>query len=338
MSGKTFGGRWEIIRAIDEGGQAHIYHVKDLKIQDDKTYVLKRLKKAKRKERFEREIEALRSIESPYIEKVIDFNIRAGNDFYYVMPFYTEKTLESILNSLRGDFTRSFKIFIKICKGVQNAHTNKIPIIHRDLKPANILVDENDEPRIIDFGLCYLEDKERITFSQEQVGSRFYIPPECEIGRSKDIGRHTDIYSLGKILYAMISGGGKFPRERQDEDEFNLRKILGDKKVKYVTQIVNSCVKEKIGERLKNISDLLPIVEENLRLIEDGFFPVNYEDEFCRFCGKGKLQRFAQLRGSILKVENREMDILGHNIILWGCDNCGIVFLFKDDLYQMHQD
>ncbi len=338
MPGKTFGDRWEIIRPIDEGGQAHIYHVKDLKIQDDKTYVLKKLKKAKRKERFEREIEALRSIESPYIEKVIDFNISTGKDFYYVMPYYTEKTLESILNSLRGDYIRSFKIFIKICKGVQNAHTNKIPIIHRDLKPANILIDENDEPRIIDFGLCYLEDKERITFSQEQVGSRFYIPPESENGKSKDIGCHTDIYSLGKILYAMISGGGKFSRERQNEDEFNLMKILADKRVKYVTQIINACVKEKIGERLKNISDLLPIVEENLRLIEDGFFPVNYEDEFCRFCGKGKLQRFAQLRGSILKRGNREEDILGHNMILWGCPNCGIAFLFNDYTYKVHKD
>lgn len=337
MTGKTFGDRWEIIRPIDEGGQAYIYLVKDLKIQDDKNYVLKRLKKAKRKERFEKEIEALRSIESPYIEKVIDFNI-SGKDFYYVMPYYTEKTLESILNGLRGDFIRSFKIFIKICKGVQNYHANKIPIIHRDLKPSNILINENDEPRIIDFGLCYLDDKERITFSQEQVGSRFYIAPECEIGKSDEIGRHTDIYSLGKILYAMISGGGIFPRERQNEDEFNLRKILDDKRVKYVTQIINFCVKENIVERFENISDLLPIVEENLRLINDGFFPVNYGDEFCRFCGKGKLQKFAQLRGSILQRGNREEDILGHNMILWGCSNCGIAFIFNDNTYKVHKD
>lgn len=337
MSGKPFGDRWEIIRPIEEGGQAHIYLVKDLKTQDDNTYVLKRLKNAKRKERFEKEIEALRSIESPYIEKVIDFNIRTGKDFYYVMPYYTEKTLESILNSLSGDFIRSFKIFIKICKGVQNAHTNKTPIIHRDLKPSNILINENDEPRIIDFGLCYLDDKERNTFSQEQVGSRFYIPPECEIGRSESIGCHTDIYSLGKILYAMISQGGTFPREKQDEHRFNLREILGDKRVKYIMQIINSCVKDKIGERLKNISDLLPIVEENLSLIEDGFFPVNYGDEFCRFCGKGKLEEFGQLKGAILKRGSLADDIVRYNMKLWGCPKCGIVFLFKDDLYKEHK-
>jgi len=333
MSGKIFGDRWEIIRPIDEGGQAHIYLVKDLKIQDDKTYVLKRLKKAERKERFEQEIEALRSIESPYIEKVIDFNI-SGKDFYYVMPYYTEKTLETILNSLRGDFIRCLKIFIKICKGVQNSHTNRNPIIHRDLKPLNILIDENDEPKIIDFGLCYLEEKERITFSQEQVGSKFYIAPESEIGKSENIGCHTDIYSLGKILYAMISGGRIFPRERQNEDEFNLMKILADKRVKYVTQIINACVKEKIGERLKNISNLLPVVEENLRLIEDKFFPVNYGDEFCRFCGKGKLKEFGQLKGSILKKGSITEDISSWGIKLWGCPKCGIVFLFCNSIYE----
>jgi len=333
MSGKIFSDRWEIIRSIGEGGQAYIYLVKDLKIQDDKNYVLKRLKKTKRKERFEREIEALRSIESPYIEKVIDFNI-SGRDFYYVMPYYTEKTLESILKGLRGDFIRSFKIFIKICKGIQNPHTNKIPIIHRDLKPLNILINENDEPRIIDFGICHLDDKERITFSQEQVGSRFYIAPECEIGKSDEIGCHTDIYSLGKILYAMISGGRIFPRERQDEDEFNLKKILDDKKVKYVTQIINFCVKENIVERFENISDLLSIVEENLRLIEDKFFPVNYGDEFCRFCGKGKLRRFGQITGPILKMGNRQEHIESRNMIFWGCPKCGIALLFNDDTYK----
>jgi len=338
MSIATFGNRWEIIKPISEGGQAQIYHVKNLKVHDNKTYVLKKLKKGQRKARFETEIEAIKSIDSPYIEKIIDFNIISGKDFYYVMPYYSEKTLESILNSLGGEFIRSLKIFVKICKGIQDAHIKEIPIIHRDLKPLNILIDDNDDPRIIDFGICYLDAPERITLSQEQVGSRFYIAPECEIGKSKDIGRHTDIYSLGKILYAMISGGRIFPRERQNEDEYNLKKIMTDKRVKYVTQIIDCCVKEKIVERFENITDLLSIVEENIRLIEAGFFPVNYGDEFCRFCGKGKLKEFGQLKGSILKSGSLTQDISPWGIKFWGCPQCGIVFLFKDDIYKTHKD
>ena len=178
MSGKIFGNRWEIIKSINEGGQAYVYLVKDLKAQDDKDYVLKRLKNEKRIERFRREIEAIKSIDSPYVEKIIDFSTVEGNDFFYVMPYHTDQTLESILKDLGGNFIRSFRIIEKICEGIRSAHANEIPIIHRDLKPSNILINENDVPRIIDFGLCFLEDKERITFSQEQVGSRFYIAPE----------------------------------------------------------------------------------------------------------------------------------------------------------------
>jgi serine/threonine protein kinase len=340
MSGKTFGERWEIIRPITEGGQAHIYLVKDLKTHDDKNYVLKRLKKGKRKERFEREIGAIKSIESPYVEKIIDSNIMEGDDFYYVMPYYADRTLENILNDLKGSFIRSLRIFEKICEGIKSAHTNETPIIHRDLKPSNILVDENDIPKIIDFGLCFLEDKERITFSLEQVGSRFYMAPECEGGRSEDVGPHTDIYSLGKILYAMISGGQIFPRERQDEEEYGLTKIMPDIRIKYFTQLINKCVKEKPRERVQDIGKLISIVKEDIRLLETNFFPPEYGNEPCRFCGKGKLIKFGKLKGPFEPAQQPGLTayLNGYGMILWGCPECGVAFLFNDGIYKKTND
>ncbi len=340
MAGKSFGDRWEIIRQISEGGQAYVYLVKDLKAQDDKNYVLKRLKKEKRKQRFEREIEAIKNIESPYVEKIIDFSISEGDDFYYVMPYSTDKTLENILKDLEGNFIRSFRIFEKLCEGVKSAHTNKIPIVHRDLKPANILITENDVPKIIDFGLCFLGEKERITFSLEQVGSRFYITPECEEGRSEEVGPHTDIYSLGKILYAMISGGKVFPREKQNENEYNLRKIMPDIRIKYFTQLINECVKEKPTERIQDIGSLLSIVKENIRLLETNFFPPDYGNELCRFCGQGKLVRFGKLKGPFEPADRigLTMDLSGYEMFLWGCEKCGVAFLFKDAIYKGHKD
>lgn len=338
MSAKIFGNRWQIIKPIGEGGQAHIYLVEDINTQDDQKYVLKRLKKAKRKTRFENEIKAIKGIDSPYVEKILDFNITEGDDFYYVMPHYTEKTLENILSSLKGKFIRCLKIFEKICIGIQDAHLMKNPIIHRDLKPSNILIDENDCPRIIDFGLCYLDDQERITFSQEQVGSKFYIAPESEIGKSDKIRPHTDVYSLGKILYAMISGGMIFPREMQNEDEYNLKKNILDKRIKFITEIINGCVKEKIEDRFDNVDVLKSVVKRNIDLLEKGFFPLDYENELCRFCGRGILQRFGQLRGSILKTGNMQVDIMPYEMIIWGCPECGIAYIFKDNLYKDHKD
>lgn len=338
MSAKIFGNRWQIIKPIGEGGQAHIYLVEDINTQDDQKYVLKRLKKAKRKTRFENEIKAIKGIDSPYVEKILDFNITEGDDFYYVMPHYTEKTLENILSSLKGKFIRCLKIFEKICIGIQDAHLMKNPIIHRDLKPSNILIDENDCPRIIDFGLCYLDDQERITFSQEQVGSKFYIAPESEIGKSDKIRPHTDVYSLGKILYATISGGMIFPRERQNEDEYNLKKIILDEKIKFITEIINYCVKEKIEERFDNIDALIKVVKRNIKLLQNGFFPPDYGNEVCRFCGKGKLKNFGKLTGSILKRGKITQDISPYDMILWGCPKCGVTFLFNDNVYQSHKD
>jgi len=337
MPAKIFGERWEIIKSLSEGGQGFIYLVKNLLDKDDNIYVLKRLKRADRKDRFEREIEAIKNTDSPYITKILDASTTEDKDFYFVMP-YIETTLNDILTQLKADFLRCLKILKKICLGVESAHKNKPQIIHRDLKPLNILIDEKDDPLVIDFGICHLDKPERFTMSQEQVGSRFYIAPECENGRSEEIGPHTDIYSLGKVLYAMISGGKIFSRERQNEDEFNLEKKLDNKRTKFITEIINNCVQKDINKRYINVGNLIASVDEKIGLIEDGFYPLNYGNEFCRFCGKGKLENFGQLRGSILQRGSSQRDILPYRMIIWGCPECGIAYIFKDDIYGPKKD
>lgn len=336
MSAKIFGERWEIIKSLPEGGQGFIYLVRDLEKKDSNTYVLKLLKKSDRKDRFEREIEAIKNIDSPYITKVIDTSKTEDKDYYFVMP-YIETTLDDILPQLKADFLRSLKIFKKICLGAESAHKNEPQIVHRDLKPLNILIDEKDDPYIIDFGICHLDKPERFTMSKEQVGSRYYIAPECENGKSEEIGPHTDIYSLGKVLYAMISGGKIFSRERQNEDEFNLEKKLDNKRTKFITEIINKCVQKDINKRYTNVGNLIASVDEKIGLIEDGFYPLNYGNEFCRFCGKGKLEKFGQLRGAILERRGQE-DILSYEMFIWGCPECGIAYIFKDNLYNPKKD
>lgn len=334
-SKKIFGNRWEIIESLSEGGQGYIYRVKDLKTGDS-NYVLKKLKNKDRKDRFEKEIKAVNSIDSSYIEKIIDFKDTEDDDFYYVMQ-YREKSLHNILPDLKGNLIRILEIFSKICQGMKDAYTREKPIIHRDLKPTNILIDKEDNPKIIDFGLCFLDSSVRITLTQEQVGSRYYMAPECEIGKSEDIGIHTDIYSLGKILYAMVSGGQIFPRERQLEDKYNLENILSDMRVRYINQIINNCVKEKTSQRLNNIDNLISIVDKTKCLIKDGFFPVCYGNEICRFCGIGKLEKFGKLRGSILEQGSVQYDISSFNITMWRCNECGIVYNFEEDIYRNHK-
>ena len=333
---RIFGDRWKIERQIAIGGQAFIYLVKDIKTQDDKNYILKKLKNPKRIGRFEKEIEALTIIRSKYISEIIDYKISEKGFSYYVMSFYSEKTLNYILKELKDNFIRCLKIFEKICKGIKEAHEYEFPIIHRDLKPDNILIDENDNPKIIDFGLCYFEGEERLTLSMEQVGSRFYIAPECEKGKSEDIGSHTDVYSLGKILYAMASGGEIFPRERQNEVEYNLMKISRNRQAKFIMEIINKCVKEETSDRIANVKDLILLTEKIIELLEIGCLPVNYGNDFCRFCGRGKLVNLGKLLSCGIKDNITIKNVEDLGLHLWTCNYCGHVHFFVNKIYEDH--
>jgi hypothetical protein len=117
--------------------------------------------------------------------------------------------------------------------------------------------------------------------------------------------------------------------------------MIPDIRTKYFTKIINKCVKENPRERIQDIGSLLLIIKENIRLLETNFFLPDYGNEFCRFCGKGKLQKFGRLTGLIFEPDGRPGltdDIVRYQMILWGCPECGVAFMFKDDIYQKSKD
>ncbi|MFI5322988.1 MAG: protein kinase [Thermodesulfobacteriota bacterium] len=119
-------------------------------------------------------------------------------------------------------------MFQQICEGVAYAHTKGV--IHRDLKPDNIFLRTRKGPVVVgDFGICYLEqDGKRITLTDEAVGPRNFIAPELEDGRLELISTKCDVYSLGKILYWLLSGGKIFSREKHREPQFDLKSQNND--------------------------------------------------------------------------------------------------------------
>ena len=315
---KTYDNRWETVESLSEGGQAQTFVVRDLQQESTETFVLKRLKNPKRLDRFEQEIKAGQQLNHPQIAPIVDFSIAADKDkhSYFVTKHYVGKTLDK---KAPLEPLQALKIFIEICDVVAYAHTQGI--VHRDLKPENIILDENDKPVILDFGICYFVDEgDRLTETMEQVGSRYYIAPELEGGRSTSVTKAVDSYALGKILYFLISST-IFSRENYTgANELSAR--YQNPQLDYISKrILAASVAEEPTQRI-SVEKLKQEAITISRLIKENFYPGTFNSR-CRFCGEGT---YKKMRNTGLKVFNRYpngSEELYKDFESIRCDKCG---------------
>ena len=162
--------------------------------------------------RFEREIDLASRLNHPNIVTVFDGGI-AGNQLFYAMELIDGRPLNraDLANRIHKNVIREkVEIFTKICKAVGYAHTQGV--IHRDLKPANILIDTEQEPHILDFGLAKVlakeDEREFIprTLTGEFVGTLIYVSPEQATTSSDAVDTRSDVYSLGVVFYEFLVG------------------------------------------------------------------------------------------------------------------------------------
>ncbi|KEH91989.1 Stk1 family PASTA domain-containing Ser/Thr kinase [Clostridium botulinum] len=205
MTGTILGNRYELLQKIGEGGMAEVYKakchllnrfvaVKVLKSQysDDIEFVNK----------FKQEASSAASLSHNNIVGIYDIGSE-NNINYIVMEYIDGKTLKQIINENGSlGFNASIDIAIQIAKALECAHNNNI--IHRDVKPHNILVTRDRNIKVTDFGIAKATSSVTITNSDKIIGSAHYISPEQAKGRFVDC--KTDIYSLGIILYEMVTG------------------------------------------------------------------------------------------------------------------------------------
>lgn len=316
MARKIFGERWEVIEPIREGGQAFVYKVRDSRGDRDTVFVLKRLKNPKRLDRFEGEIEACKRLNHPGIAPIIDFSL--NDPAFFVTNYYEGKLI-----SEAGTFTalRALDFFIRLCDIVDYAHAQGV--IHRDLKPDNVIITTSDDLVVLDFGLCYMQDTDqRLTETMEQVGSRFYMAPEFEGGRAGDVTAKADTYSLGKILYFMLTGRHIAREAFRGDNE--LSNILQDSQVRYITdRILQNSIVENPSMRadVKSLRETSVLIR---RLMTEHYYP-GREGSHCRFCGEGRYSsaKHANIRvrypGIVEKTEQFDLVI---------CDHCGNIQWF----------
>jgi len=162
--------------------------------------------------RFEREVQILGQLKHPNIVAIHDSG-EAGGHFYFVMDYIGGQPLDAYLRDRQHSIEETLRLFARICDAVNSAHLRGV--IHRDLKPGNILINGHGEPYILDFGLAKVPAEEQeaalITLTGQFMGSLPWSSPEQAEGKPGKIDIRTDVYSLGVVLYHMLTG--RFPYE-----------------------------------------------------------------------------------------------------------------------------
>ena len=209
MGAKVYGGRWEVVRPLGEGGQAHVYAVKDLRGEHVSEMALKRLTNVKRRDRFLKEAAAGLRLQHENIVKVIDHST-LGEDFddkerqFLVMPLAAGGSLERRAALYKESLDSTLIVAGHLASALAHAHANGV--IHRDVKPANVLFKGDDHDCLLaDFGICLLLDEPRATEAGEAVRPWEFIAPELLGGGKLDVTPAADLYSLGKLIYYMYS-------------------------------------------------------------------------------------------------------------------------------------
>jgi len=210
---------YEIIHEVHRGGQGVVYQA--IQKATKRKVAIKVMKEgpfagSRDKARFEREVQILGALNHPNIVTIHDSGIASGHH-YFVMDYISGQPLEVWMASGQRSIEETLKLFAKICEAVNAAHLKGV--IHRDLKPGNIRIDNQGEPHVLDFGLAKMATAEVTNGSRPQVmtvtgqfvGSLPWASPEQAEGAPDKIDTRTDVYSLGVILYEMLTG--KFPYE-----------------------------------------------------------------------------------------------------------------------------
>ena len=214
--GQKINGRYEIIRSIGEGGMANVYLGYDTIL--DRNVAIKILRgdlsnDEKFVRRFQREALSASSLAHPNIVEMYDVG-EDDNIYYIVMEYVEGKTLKQLLKK-RGSLTLSeaIDIMLQITDGMAHAHNSYI--IHRDLKPQNIMIKDDGQIKITDFGIAMALNATQLTQTNSVMGSVHYLPPEQASGKGCTI--KSDIYSMGIIFYELLTGSLPFRGENAVE-------------------------------------------------------------------------------------------------------------------------
>jgi serine/threonine-protein kinase len=203
-------GNYELIEEIGSGGMGVVYLARQSDLQREvaiKMILPSRLASESDRARFFDEARAAAQLEHPGIVPVYDVGEFQGHP-YFTMQYVRGQTLSSQMASGTLPIRQSVRIVSQVARAIDFAHRQGI--LHRDVKPSNILIDETGRARLTDFGLAKFLDQDTRTGTGAILGTPSYMSPEQAAGRNRQIGPASDIYSIGTVLYALLTGAPPF--------------------------------------------------------------------------------------------------------------------------------
>ncbi|MFT3744554.1 MAG: serine/threonine-protein kinase [Pyrinomonadaceae bacterium] len=222
-SGRKFG-NYEIVREMGHGGMGAVYLARRTDGEFDQQVALKivrgSLADSRMVERFRQERQILASLNHPNIAKLLDGGVSVTGEPFLAMEYVEGETITDFVARTKPPISMILRLFVKVCSAVAYAHRNLV--VHRDIKPGNILVTPDGEPKLLDFGLAKLSADE-FAGNGEQTETIFraltpaYASPEQFL--SQPITTASDIYSLGVLLFELLTGRRPFNFERRSLDD-----------------------------------------------------------------------------------------------------------------------
>jgi len=262
-------GDYELLEEIARGGMGVVYKARQTKLKRIvavKMILGGQLASEKQVKRFLVEAEAAANLDHPGIVPVYEFGEHGGTH-YFSMAFVDGPSLAEKAGENPLPPNEAAELLTKVAEAVAYAHHRGV--VHRDLKPANVLIDQDGQPRITDFGLAKkIEADDGLTQDGTIMGSVYYMPPEQAAGETAKIGPAADIYSLGAILYKLLTGNPPFQAPTTMEI---LTQVVGQEPVppqrlnpripRDLETICLKCLQKDIARRFDSADDLVDELE-----------------------------------------------------------------------------